>query len=144
MPHLKRSQAINFHNLPPRRTTGGKPDSSGCDSKKIGQEVYQGVVRGTFHRRCGEADLDRIPVQADHLVGRGSGLGVDGEPDSAGYRINRWHRLYRSPSTRERARTSSNHATRGLMSNIPSGGIRRRSGSSSQSVRKTTGRIHLE
>ena len=144
MPRLNRSKAIDFHDLPPPRATGGEPDSRGWDPKKIGQQVNQGFVRCAIHRRCVQTDLDRIPVQADHLGDSGSGLGVDGESDSRWPSRQPVASTYRRPSTRERARISSSHATRGLMSNIPSGGIRRRSGSSSHSVRKTTGRIHLE
>ena len=111
---------------------GGDGDGAPRHGEPLGEEPYQLVVRGAVYRRSGKPDFQGRAVAARDA--RSARVWDDVHEER--------RRQKPSPmSSSHLSANSTNIATMGLTSNMPTGGTTRRMGSTNQSVRAYTGRI---
>ena len=142
--HLLGGEAGHLDDLVPAAVASHQVQRRRGHPEALGEEGDQGLIGGTVHRRRGEPDPDGLSMQADDGVAGGSRLDAQRETGAEpggrqGGHAGRPDQSIRS--TTPRAIHSTSHATIGLRSIIPTGGMTRRIGSMSQSVNAMTGRI---
>src|SRR5439155_2776623 len=124
--------ALDLDRLAPPGMVGGNRDMAARQAQPLGEDPHQLCIRRAVHGRRGEPDLDGIAVAPRHGGRAGARDDVDRQRGDQARRPAR--RMSFNPHR-------TNSATSGVMSNIPSGGTKRRSGSINQSVSAYTGRI---
>ncbi len=116
---------LDTHALATRTGAGEEMYRAPRHVEPPGEKTNQLLVRGAIDGRCFDTNLDGVTVTPYHLGPRGSRLDVESDGVSPA------QKRPSSPLTRSR---TMNHATNGVMSIIPRGGMTLRNGLTIQSV----------